>query len=499
MAFEGWYIDDLWIANWPDSAMKTGTKFHDVNGDGTRDLGEPGLAGWEIQAYADLNGDGDLDQNEFDAGAVATDFTSDGTTDKDENGENDPVGFYKLTVDPGDYIVVEVLQGDWKQSFPDGASVLDAGLVTPGVTLGAGGYAITLVSGELEENNDFGNYRLATKSGIKYEDFNVDGEFNGLDEGLVGWTIAAFADNDDSGTLTAGDTLAASDVTVAGGGYSLTLDPGRYIVVEQVSDQPATWRESPDADATSLNTFDNTYGEFGYDITLVSGQEETDNDFANYQQATKSGIKYEDFNTDGIFNGSDAGLAGWTIAAFADNDDSGTLTAGDTLAASDVTVVGGGYSLTLDPGRYIVVEQVSDQPATWRESPDADTTSLNTFDNTYGEFGYDITLVSGQEETDNDFANYQQATKSGIKYEDANRDGVFNGSDAGLAGWTIAAFADNDDSGTLTAGDTLADSDVTVAGGGYSLLLDPGRYIVVEQVSDQPTTCARARTQTPRW
>ncbi len=453
------------------TASKSGIKYEDANRDGVFNGSDAGLAGWTIAAFADNDDSGTLTAGDT---LAASDVTVAG-------------GGYSLLLDPGRYIVVEQVSDQpttWRES-PDADTTLVNSFDN---TYGEFGYDITLVSGQEETDNDFANYQQATKSGIKYEDFNTDGIFNGSDAGLAGWTIAAFADNDDSGTLTAGDTLAASDVTVAGGGYSLLLDPGRYIVVEQVSDQLTTWRESPDADATLVNSFDNTYGEFGYDITLVSGQEETDNDFANYQQATKSGIKYEDFNTDGIFNGSDAGLAGWTIAAFADNDDSGTLTAGDTLADSGVTVAGGAYSLLLDPGRYIVVEQVSDQPATWRESPDVDATSVNTFDIAYGEFGYDITLVSGEEETDNDFANYQQASKSGIKYEDANRDGVFNGSDAGLAGWTIAAFADNDDSGTLTAGDTLAASDVTVAGGGYSLLLDPGRYIVVEQISDQPAT-----------
>ena len=45
-----------------------------------------------------------------------------------------------------------------------------------------------------------------------------------------------------------------------------------------------------------------------------------------------------------------------------------------------VTLVGGAYSLSLDPGRYIIVEQVSDQSADWRESPDDDTASVNSFD-----------------------------------------------------------------------------------------------------------------------
>ena len=98
-------------------------------------------------------------------------------------------------------------------------------------------------------------------------------------------------------------------------------------------------------------------------MTLTSGEEERGNDFANFRQAAKSGVKYNDLDADGTQDVGDAGLSGWTIAAFADVDDSGTLSAGDTLAASAVTDGTGAYSLALDPGRYIIVEQVSSSRA----------------------------------------------------------------------------------------------------------------------------------------
>ena len=137
--------------------------------------------------------------------------------------------------------------------------------------------------------------------------------------------------------------------------------------MEQVSNQPG-WFESPDAGTASVNTFNATYGEYGYDVTLTSGEEERGNDFANFRQAAKSGVKYNDLDADGTQDVGDTGLSGWTIAAFADVDDSGTLSAGDTLAGSAVTDGTGAYSLALDPGRYIIVEQVSNQPGWFEES-----------------------------------------------------------------------------------------------------------------------------------
>ena len=51
---EGWYVDDVQITG--PAAEVRGTKFQDTNGNGVRDVGEPGLAGWVI--FADANGNG---------------------------------------------------------------------------------------------------------------------------------------------------------------------------------------------------------------------------------------------------------------------------------------------------------------------------------------------------------------------------------------------------------------------------------------------------------
>ena len=43
-------------------------------------------------------------------------------------------------------------------------------------------------------------------------------------------------------------------------------------------------------------------GDGDWDITLTSGQVDTDNNFGNYQQATKSGYKFHDINADGVWD-----------------------------------------------------------------------------------------------------------------------------------------------------------------------------------------------------
>ena len=62
--------------------------------------------------------------------------------------------------------------------------------VLPGrhrVQRGAGGWGITLASGERDVDNDFGNYQAATKTGMKFDDLNGDGVKDAGEPALSGW------------------------------------------------------------------------------------------------------------------------------------------------------------------------------------------------------------------------------------------------------------------------------------------------------------------------
>ena len=253
---------------------KEGTKFEDLNADGDDEGGtDPALGGWTINAYAD-DGDGILSQDEFDAGAVASDVT-------------DAVdGSYLLTLTAGDYIVCEVQQAGWTQSYPTDAHP-EAADCSVDASLGPVGYAITIASGDALTGNDFGNFAPGTKSGTKFDDPNGDGD---LTDGipLPGWTINAYADDGD-GILSAteyGAGAAATATTDASGDYTLTLDPGDYIVCEV---QQAGWTQSfptaatPEAaDCTSVSGATDL-APVGYAITIASGDALTDNDFGNFE------------------------------------------------------------------------------------------------------------------------------------------------------------------------------------------------------------------------
>ena len=195
-------------------------KYNDLNANGDRDAGEPVLPGWEIRAYADANGNGAVDAGET--------FVSD-TTDAN--------GLYSFSLNPGNYVVCEVLQATWIQSEPAGPDECSA------TGLGGDGYAITVTSGSSDTDNEFGNFQQGTKSGLKYNDLNANGDRDAGEPVLPGWEIRAYADANGNGAVDAGETF-VSDTTDANGLYSFSLNPGNYVVCEVLQ---ATWIQSEPA------------------------------------------------------------------------------------------------------------------------------------------------------------------------------------------------------------------------------------------------------------
>jgi hypothetical protein len=153
--------------------------------------------------------------------------------------------------------------------------------------LGAYGYAFTLTSGQHEEDNNFGNYMYATKSGYKWNDLLDDGEWDQVNEpALPGWTIELW---DVTGT----PVPAASTTTDGNGAYAFSgLMPGKTYAVCEVLNafyvQTFPSASTPDPDPPKEVIFDCTvlganYGPFGYQFYAESGDEFTLNNFGNME------------------------------------------------------------------------------------------------------------------------------------------------------------------------------------------------------------------------
>jgi hypothetical protein len=243
----------------------SGQKFDDQDADGVHDQGEPGLDGWTIHLF---NAAGSVHMLATTAGG----------------------GNYLFTGIPaGTYTVCEelpVVSPPWQQTFPTSG----ANCVTPGDPAldnpnpGPLGYSVDLTggsccAGQEIAGKDFGNVRLAIKTGIKWDD-QANDSTSPFEATLDGWKIHLY------GTAVNGSAVHQTTTTAGGGIYSFTVLPGSYTVCEELQ---ANWSQTyPTAGAdctTGDPANDNpTPGPIGYAITLTEGETDRGNDFANHSE-----------------------------------------------------------------------------------------------------------------------------------------------------------------------------------------------------------------------
>ena len=212
-----------------------GTKFNDLNGDGTRQSTEPGLGGWNITLTND------------------TGFVQQLTTAPD--------GSYNLTnLTDGNYTVGEVIQPGWIQTAP---AVSTTGSATYKVQI-SGGNAIT--------GEDFGNFKLGSVSGMKFQDLNANGVIDPNEVGLTGWNITIKGTD----TIT-GKTVNQTTTTDVNGNYNFTgLTAGTYIISETLK---SGWVQTAPLGGT-------------FTVTITSGASFTGLNFGNFHKGKITGGGY---------------------------------------------------------------------------------------------------------------------------------------------------------------------------------------------------------------
>lgn len=172
----------------------TGAKFEDLNGNGVKDQGEPGLPGWTIKL-----------KNSNDQ-VVAE-------TNTDANGL---YSFFDVFVDV--YTVEEVGQTGWTQTTVNPAP-------------------IQIQPGSVVNDIDFGNFHEVSITGLKWDDTNGDGIHQPTEPGQPGVNIEirrVLPGHYPVQNMLIDTELVQLSLTGAGGSFKATVQtPGNYVATEQ--------------------------------------------------------------------------------------------------------------------------------------------------------------------------------------------------------------------------------------------------------------------------
>lgn len=168
------------------------------------------------------------------------------------------------------------------------------------------------------------------------------------------------------------------------------------------------------------------------------------------------GVKFSDRDGDGVQDPDEPGVAGFRI--YSDLNNNGVFDTGEPSTVTDAT---GAYNLELNLGTHTIREV---QQPNWTQTAPA------------AGF-YTVTLVNiGDIVTDQNFGNQAApGSVSGIVFDDANRNGVFDAGELGLGGALI--FADLNNDGTFQPTEPNVTS--TAGTGAWNLSnLDPATYVI---------------------
>ncbi|MCA9145054.1 MAG: DUF5050 domain-containing protein [Planctomycetales bacterium] len=512
--------DDLLFGNRIVPGEIEGVKFEDLNGNGVRDAGEPGLAGWTI--YVDEDDDG-----VFDIGEPSNVTASDGS--------------YRIdNVLGGEHNVREVLQNGWQQSVP---TPLPSSRVEPNPpVLSRTGVANATVSSDINSNTTWtkaaGPYLVTTPVTVAAGttltvEPGVEVLFDAGARLDVEGALLAIGTSDDPILFTSSAATPAKsdwyglDVKNLSGGHAALA----FVTVEYASTAMRVHccsAQSPATVTDSVFRFNHTgFGGYAsakvfidrtvfdnntYAITRADKEIRnslfTNNDYGLYQTERISvyGSTFENNgtalyggrgtlqynrianNTVGIqpfyegftvlnneITGNEIGFTlatTVTIPAIQQNVISSNTTfdvtnpsqanrdlSNNHWGTTNTSAIGTGISDGYDGSIAGLVEYepiLANPP---------NTTPLVSGSNR-------VTVAAGTTTSDVDFGNFQFSTISGVKFDDVNANGVQDSGEQGLEGWTL--FIDANDNGELdkTEARTVSSSD-----GSYSFTnLPPGEY-----------------------
>jgi hypothetical protein len=319
-----------------------GSVFSDIDGNGVRDAGEPGIDGATVSLL------GDFDSR---VGSIVT-----------ANG-----GFYRFDhINSGNsyHLTFAVPTGYLTKADQGTDDAVDSD-ADPATGRTA---AFSIQTNQVDLTRDAGVVLPTFANGVVWIDANANGIRDGGESGIDGVAVQLF---------TASGNLADSTLTSGGGLYqfdSLRVGDSYYLQIAAQSGLLFTLQDQGSDDAVDSDV-DRGTGRTSV-FSVVASQGHFIHAAGLIPAASISGVQFEDTNGNGLRDPGENGLAGWIV--YIDANGNGQPDTGEAMSITDLS---GGYSFAgLFPGAYHLanVARISWQATT----PPA---------------GFNVTLSPGQE------------------------------------------------------------------------------------------------------
>ena len=422
--------------------------WHDLNGNGLQDGGEPGLSGIQV--------------------------TLSGT-----NGFGNAVSVNQTTDASGNYLFENVVPGNYAIHFNTPAgyvpSTLDLGSDDAvDSDFGAMGNtpAFEVTSGDTILTFDAGFYKVAKIGNLVWDDTNGNGLQDASEPGIAGVDVLL------TGTAGDGAVVNLGTTTNTTGNYTFeNLTPGAYQVtfITPTGGYVRTAANDPDgtADANDSDA-DLASGQSVVEI-IVSGEDNPTYDAGFYLPPSIGDYVWEDQNANGKQETDEPHLVGALVQLVGVNGQ------GIAVNANTSTDVDGHFEFNnLLPGVYHLVFPIPAgyDAATYLDQTGNDATDSDVNPNN-GFKTIDETLVSGEHNHTYDAGFYKFTTFGNLVWQDYNGNGIQDQNEPGLANTNITL------NGTTGNGTTLTLSAVSGPNGNFLFQnLVPGYYQVTFQKPD---------------